>query len=219
MAYIREIFSSIQGEGPLVGYKQLFIRFCRCNLSCAYCDTDFDIDKSKNYSVSELLNIVEKYSDCHSISLTGGEPLLEYEFIKEFAKQSPLPLYLETNGTLVDELNQIINCVDYVASDIKLPSCTCKDTNWQIHDEFIKIASRKNAFAKAVFNECINDDEIEKMTSICSKHNVQLILQPMMIANKPSVSSDFMLATLNKCLKLYNNVRLIPQVHKFINVY
>ena len=40
-AKINEIFSSIQGEGPVVGYKQLFIRFCGCNLNCDYCDTEF----------------------------------------------------------------------------------------------------------------------------------------------------------------------------------
>ena len=37
---VREIFTSIQGEGPYVGVKQLFVRFCGCNLRCDYCDTD-----------------------------------------------------------------------------------------------------------------------------------------------------------------------------------
>ena len=40
-AKIKEIFSSIQGEGEYIGCKQIFIRFCACNLNCAYCDTDF----------------------------------------------------------------------------------------------------------------------------------------------------------------------------------
>ena len=40
-AKIKEIFASIQGEGPYVGVKQLFIRFCACNLNCDYCDTPF----------------------------------------------------------------------------------------------------------------------------------------------------------------------------------
>ena len=56
---IKEIFSSIQGEGPFIGYKQLFVRFCGCNLSCEYCDTDFSEIDSKKYSVDSLLNIAK----------------------------------------------------------------------------------------------------------------------------------------------------------------
>ena len=39
IAKICEMFTSVQGEGPYVGCKQLFIRFCGCNLNCDYCDT------------------------------------------------------------------------------------------------------------------------------------------------------------------------------------
>ena len=34
-----EIFTSINGEGPLVGQLAVFIRMKGCNLSCSYCDT------------------------------------------------------------------------------------------------------------------------------------------------------------------------------------
>ena len=52
MVRVKEIFTSIQGEGPYVGYKQLFIRLCGCNLNCSYCDTDFGVNDSKEYSVA-----------------------------------------------------------------------------------------------------------------------------------------------------------------------
>ncbi|HEX7627465.1 MAG TPA: 7-carboxy-7-deazaguanine synthase QueE, partial [Candidatus Methanoperedens sp.] len=38
-AYINEIFNSIQGEGPYAGMRQVFVRFEKCQLHCAYCDT------------------------------------------------------------------------------------------------------------------------------------------------------------------------------------
>ena len=72
MVRIKEIFESIQGEGPFIGYKQLFIRFCGCNLNCRYCDTDFDKESSKEYSIEELVSICNQKKDCHSVSLTGG---------------------------------------------------------------------------------------------------------------------------------------------------
>ena len=104
---IKEIFTSIQGEGPYIGYRQLFIRFCGCNLNCSYCDTDFNAENTKEYSVEELINICKQNLDCHSVSLTGGEPLLNLEFLKEFIPRSPLPVYLETNGTLHENLKEI----------------------------------------------------------------------------------------------------------------
>ena len=38
-SYLSEIFSSIQGEGPYVGERHLFVRFCGCHRSCIFCDT------------------------------------------------------------------------------------------------------------------------------------------------------------------------------------
>ena len=38
-APIIEVFSSIQGEGLLIGRRQIFVRFAGCNLNCNYCDT------------------------------------------------------------------------------------------------------------------------------------------------------------------------------------
>ena len=40
-AQLIEVFSSIQGEGLLVGCRQIFLRFALCNLDCDYCDTPF----------------------------------------------------------------------------------------------------------------------------------------------------------------------------------
>ena len=63
---IKEVFASIQGEGPFVGYKQLFVRFCGCNLSCNYCDTDYRTVDSQEYSVEEIVEIIKNNTDCHS---------------------------------------------------------------------------------------------------------------------------------------------------------
>ena len=57
-AKIKEIFESVQGEGSIVGFKQLFIRFCGCNLRCKYCDTDFLKSKSEEYTPATLLKKV-----------------------------------------------------------------------------------------------------------------------------------------------------------------
>ncbi|MCK5912864.1 MAG: 7-carboxy-7-deazaguanine synthase QueE, partial [Desulfuromusa sp.] len=115
-----EIFSSIQGEGVLVGCRQIFLRFPDCNLNCHYCDTNFlrsdtcqveispgsgqqdsrdnplDFDSVKKLVVawnSELLGAH------HSISITGGEPLLHSQLLSSWLPELKkiLPIYLETN--------------------------------------------------------------------------------------------------------------------------
>ena len=102
-AGISEIFSSIQGEGKYVGCRQLFIRLIGCNLDCPYCDTNnLAHDKSvprkiKNQRLSysgdltlanpvtldDILPYIKARLEepHHSISITGGEPLLYPQFI------------------------------------------------------------------------------------------------------------------------------------------
>ena len=215
---VKEIFTSIQGEGPFVGYKQLFIRFCGCNLSCNYCDTDYRTVDSVEYELAELIDILKHNSDCHSVSLTGGEPLLNVGFLKEFLSQCPLPVYLETNAVLAGELSEIIDYVDYISADIKLKSATGGNDLFSEHDRFFSIASCKDLFAKIVFDENILDSEINQCCKLGAKYGIELILQPMMIENNLSVTKEFIENTYDKFLKKYKKVRLIPQIHKFLDL-
>ncbi len=217
-AVIKEIFTSIQGEGPYIGYKQLFIRFCGCNLHCEYCDTDFDRKGAKEYSIDEILEIMKKNSDCHSVSLTGGEPLLNTGFLKKLLFHCPLPVYLETNATLSGELKEVIDYIDYISADIKLPSCTGISDLWDEHDSFFETATQKKLFAKVVFDENITQEEITKTCKLGAKYGIEIILQPRMRDNEFCVSKDFIEHILNKFLQHYKKVRLIPQVHKFLDV-
>ncbi len=216
---VKEIFESIQGEGPYVGVNQLFIRFTKCNLNCAYCDTDFKTEL-KEYTVEDLLKEAQKYKNIHSMSLTGGEPLLESEFLKEFLPKVNKKIYLETNGTLYKNLTEIIDYVDIISMDIKLSSTTNMKEMFDIHENFIKTAvkNKKEIFAKVVFDQNITNDEIIKTTQLIKKYNIEIILQPKMDGDYLKLSTDFINKIFYKFIKEYNNVRLIPQVHKFINV-
>ncbi len=216
--HIKEIFTSIQGEGPYIGYKQLFIRFCGCNLSCDYCDTEHDKLNSKIYTVDDVIKIIKEHSDCHSVSLTGGEPLLNAGFLKDLLPQSALPVYLETNATLAGELSEVIDYVDYVAADIKLPSCTGGMSYWKEHDNFFAKASHKALFAKVVFDKNITDKEIDEVAKLGAKYNIEIILQPKNKKDFVKPDMDFVQKTLDKFLQKYKKVRVIPQVHKMLEI-
>ena len=218
---IKEIFESIQGEGPFVGTKQLFIRFCGCNLNCDYCDTNFDAKDAVSYTADSLIKKIQNDYDLkriHSVSLTGGEPLLHSQFINEFVHfLHNIKIYLETNATLTDELQKVKDKIDIISADIKLPSSAGKDT-FDLHDKFLANCDGIYTFAKIVFDKNITDEEIEICANLGKKHNIELVLQPKMNGDKMTVNNDFCQNILNKFLNVYTNVRLIPQVHKFLNV-
>lgn len=217
---IKEIFASIQGEGPYVGYKQLFVRFCNCNLKCNYCDTEFSSDKDfVEYDVCSLAEEINKYKDVHSVSLTGGEPLLSSEFLKELLPKINKKIYLETNATLSEKLLEIKPFLDYISADIKLESATGLKDTIKFHDKFFENCNGVETFAKIVFNENITEEEIKNCCELGKKYNIELILQPEFKPNgKLSITSDFASEILDKFLQNYEKVRLIPQVHKFLDV-
>ena len=214
---IREIFTSIQGEGPYIGQKHIFVRFCKCNLNCDFCDTDFNPKKAKNYTTDELFQELDLIS-CDTISFTGGEPLMDVEFLKEFLKSYKVDLnkkiYLETNGIMFEQLAQIIDYVDVISMDIKLESATGQKTRFIHNEKFLEIATKKETFIKVVFDNNIIQEEIDFCSNIAKKYGLLLVLQPKM-----PMSEDLELEKIyNKFYEQYKNVRLIPQVHKFLNL-
>lgn len=219
-AQINEIFDSIQGEGPYIGYRQLFIRFCGCNINCAYCDTEFKT--GSNYTTEELLKKIKTFDleSIHSISLTGGEPLVHFEFLKEFLPRINKKIYLETNGTMEHALEEIIENIDIISMDFKIDSSSKIGDIFMRHEDFIKTARKyeKEIFAKIVFDEKIQDFEINESIRLAGKYNVPLILQPRMEGNNIAVSTEFIEKTMKKFTARYLDTRLIGQVHKFFNI-
>lgn len=236
---IIEIFSSIQGEGKYVGARQAFVRLAGCNLNCKYCDTDFKSQKSckveksvgsgdiaeyeNDMEVDTLIKILDKYfkkTPHHSVSFTGGEPLLSAEFIKEAAKNISVPIFLETNGTLYDELSHIIDSVDIISMDFKLEGATGKNL-FEKHRKFLSVAKNKDVYVKVVLAEQTKEEEIEEAASIVKDINdeIMFVIQPVtpcggMIA--PGLRKIFDAEEI--ALKYLENVRVVPQTHRMLGV-
>ncbi|EFL12531.1 MULTISPECIES: 7-carboxy-7-deazaguanine synthase QueE [Actinomycetes] len=102
---------TVQGEGPSIGRRAVFIRLMNCNLTCKNCDTPytwdrtrFDLDAEGTVaSISDLLAWVTVQS-VDLVVITGGEPLMQQRSLTALAQglaDAGLEVEVETNGTIV----------------------------------------------------------------------------------------------------------------------
>jgi 7-carboxy-7-deazaguanine synthase len=123
---VTEIFYSIEGEGIEIGRPEIFIRLATCNLRCKWCDTKYALKNGKEMGIEKIIQEVKKYS-CKSVSITGGEPLLQRKellgLVKKL-KRSGYWIQINTNGTIFD--GEIFSLVDLVTMDCKCPSSGMK---------------------------------------------------------------------------------------------
>ncbi len=219
-ANISEIFRSIQGEGIFRGQPQVFIRFSGCNLKCSFCDTDTSL--YREMSLQEVLTALDTLPrTLDSVALTGGEPLLWASFIKELAphlKERNFSLYLETNGTLPQSLESVIDFIDVVAMDIKLPSSTGLRPFWQEHEDFLSVAGEKKVFAKCVITASTETEDVIKASCLIRKlsSSITLVLQPQY--SQEGVLWPKLESFRHQAKEVLEDVRIITQLHKAIGV-
>ncbi|MHC1631777.1 MAG: 7-carboxy-7-deazaguanine synthase QueE [Methanotrichaceae archaeon] len=241
-----EIFCSFQGEGPLIGRRQIFVRTAGCNLRCNYCDTSqfcSFVDKcriedppasgrfreeqnplSPETVMKEILNL--KRPGLHSISITGGEPLCQLQFVEALAMKCAtecLPVYLETNGFSSDNFSKLIDWIDFAAIDLKLPCHNaCPPRNWNnlIENELACLESAEGVglttIAKVVILESTSLEELELLCPQLAELKLTLVLQPASGTESPSPEKLMHFHQVTS--ESLENVVVIPQAHKLIGI-
>jgi organic radical activating enzyme len=229
---VSEIFCAVQGEGPYVGARQAFVRFVGCNLDCSYCDTPLDepdhclfekVPGSGEFEkLSPLLcasDIEEKtraFNNLHSVSLTGGEPLLHAEFIREL--NLPAPVYLETNMTLPEKAAIVKDSVDYVAGDVKLPE-EFEGSNFVEHIErtyqcfrTLRSNQHRDCFCKIVVTSSTKPADVMDVVAQISDYISCVVLQP--VTQHTRATDIQTILSLQENLLEIKNTLIIPQTHK-----
>ena len=244
-AHLKEIFSSVQGEGVLVGRRQIFIRFSECNLDCRYCDEDNHshpdcaiestpgsgkfVAVPQDKAMESLGALVADWkvllpSAHHSISITGGEPLLHADTLSRVVPQlrKMLPIHLETNGTMYLALERLFHLFDYISMDIKLPSTSgCTGDLWELHRNFLEVASCTAVSVKVVVSGDTPIAEIDRTALIIRgvRPNIPLIIQPLTGSDgRVAVTSVQLLRMQEAAASHVPDVRVIPQLHKMMGV-
>ena len=130
-----------------------------------------------------------------------------------------MPVYLETSGVLHKELEKIIEGVDTIAMDIKLPSSTQCRSYWKEHEEFLKVARHKDVFIKTVVTSGTQEEDIKNAVDLIAAIDSSIVffLQP----NHFEVKNGALAQCLDfqkYCARYLKDVRVLPQVHKFIKM-
>ena len=241
---LNEMFSGIQGEGLLIGYRQVFIRMNGCNLDCQYCDTPIAkgitdkcrIERSAGSRVfayepnpvdyrlisSSVSNLCAAEGLHHSVSITGGEPLCQPDFVANLAgdlKSKGMKVMLETNGTLTNALIDVLPYLDVISMDIKLQSSSGNRDILPIHESFLKAVESVFTYVKVVVSSATSLDEISSAAKLTASVNPKMpfVIQPVSSSMTDTLAKpDSVLKWQAECCKYLSDVRVIPQSHKLI---
>ncbi len=207
---ISEIFFSLQGEGPLVGWPTIFIRVFGCNLHCKWCDTPYAKGEGmyREIELQEILNFWKKeYSEIFHFTITGGEPLLQEEvyYLMEELLKRKATVCLETNGSISIEKvpKEVVKVVDF-----KTPSSGMEKFNLY---ENLKFLNKKDALKFVIQDREDFEWALKKMEELKIGEITQVFFSPVTPVLSPKVLADWI-------LKTKKNIRFQLQLHKILSL-
>ena len=213
--YINEIYYTLHGEGVQVGQPFVFVRMAYCNLTCNFCDTEFE--SGNTYKAEEVVAEATRAADaayqpvepkkkvegakyakeqpvdkgpCRSVLFCGGEPLLQLDahLVAAF-KAAGWYISVETNGTAKCPDN-----VDWI-------TCSPKVAEHAIALSYANEMKYVRAAGQAIPRPAVKADHY--------------LLSPMFEGNEvPQATMDWCVAL----VKANPGWRLTAQAHKFWRV-
>jgi len=162
-----ETMSTVDGPGLRVA---VFMQ--GCNLRCKFCHNPetWALNKGIKYTPEELCNTILKYKNYiedGGVTFSGGEPLLQEEFLLEvlkLCKKNNLHTCIDTTGSNFTS-EEILNYTDLVLLDIKaLDNKSYIDMTGKNMEDFWKFLKvyeepKKDVWIRQVIIPSINDNE------------------------------------------------------------
>ena len=228
-----EIFTSVEGEGILYGTKTLFVRLAGCPFTCFYCDTpeSLPLDSGTEYTIEEANQLIDSNlkNKTYKVNFTGGDPLIQYKAVALLARHiqnKKIPTYLESSCFDIDKFNHVLPFIDIIKIEFKT-----KDSDFVDSKHYKKlignamkclessVKAKKTTYIKIVVSSKTQLHEFEELVNqifgIISKEEIDgFIIQPTYGISEPSL--DLLLKLYDIVYPHYINVKVVPQLHKFI---
>ena len=228
-----EIFTSVEGEGILYGTKTLFVRLAGCPFTCFYCDTkeSLPLDSGTEYTIDEANELIDTnlQNQTYKVNFTGGDPLIQHQAVAQLAKHiqnKKIPTYLESSCFDIDRFNHVLPFFDIIKIEFKTKDSDFVDSKH--YEKLIghtmkclesSVKSNKTTYIKIVVSAKTQLTEFKKLVDeifdIISKENIDgFIIQPTYGISEPSL--DLLLNLYDIVFPYYIDVKVVPQLHKFI---
>ncbi len=241
-----EVFASIQGEGAYVGEPQVFLRLRGCPLRCRWCDTpDSWAPDSVVGARPEPGSATPFQAACwvaavepgrpRTVSVTGGEPLLHPDFLLGLrAVLAPRRLHLETAGAHPEALARVVDAVDHVSLDLKLPAdldeaaplgdepAPRSAAEWKdVRRRVLALVRGRDACAKVVVSGGRRAQDFEPLLGDVAELAPELpvIVQPVTPrAGAAAPASEVLAEVAERARECGLVTRVLPQVHRLLGL-
>ena len=203
---IKGNISSFDTMGLVDGPGIRFVVFLQgCQLRCKYCHNPetWNIGEKKiELTSKELVDKVLKYKNYYGkdggVTFSGGEPLLQPDFLIEclkLCKKNDIHSCLDTAGHGIGKEEEILKLVDLVILDIK---------------------ATNNSLFKDLTGQ--NMDKTQKFLDLCKKLNKKLWIRQVIV---PGINdTEDSVLSLKEFLRNYNNIEKIELLpYKTIGVH
>lgn len=233
---LSEIFTSVEGEGPFFGTKTMFVRMAGCHLGCHWCDTGhaLDMKSGRSYSINEVKGLIVQLlqPSTYKINFTGGEPLIQYEAVSELAEflkqEKGLRTYIESSCFDSSRFAKVLPYIDICKIEFKMSDS--KVVRQEYYNDFLgneikclklAISQRKTTYVKIVVTNSTDIIEFRNIVSKIFENStagdlIGFVIQPSYGVDEPTLSK--MLSFYDCVYPLYEEVRIVPQLHKLIGV-
>ena len=223
----------MEGEGILYGTKTLFVRLAGCPFKCFYCDTkdSLPMNSGQEYTIEEACKMIEKslQKNTYKVNFTGGDPLVQSEAVLQmarFVRSKKIPTYLESSCYDSQKFSNILPYIDYVKIEFKTPESEFVDPKHysKLLENELKCLrhaaeSKKITYIKVVINSKTQlkpfKKLLERVFDVIPKSKIAgFIIQPSYGIAEPSLK--ILLSFYDAVYPYYGEVRIVPQLHKFI---